>query len=323
LGPVKIIDMIRKPVIIGIKSYKLTQKEKKVIRDQRPWGIILFQRNIKSFEQVKKLTNEIRNCIRDPYYPIMIDEEGGKVSRFSKLVNTKEFSQKFFGSVYEKDFKNGKNIYEYYLNSICSVLKSTGININTVPVMDLLHKSTHKIIKDRSYSKKINTIKSLGRICINILKKNKIASVAKHIPGHGKTNTDSHLKKPIIYDNLKKLNSNDFSAFKNLNSHFVMTAHVLYKKIDPLFVATQSKIIIKNIVRNKLKFKGLIISDDICMRALKGDLIFNAKKTLESGCNLILYCRANINEASKILKSFNKIDKFTLKKTQQLYQFLR
>ena len=86
MGPVKIINMIRKPVIIGIKSYKLTQKEKKVIRDQRPWGIILFQRNIKSFEQVKKLTNEIRNCIRDPYYPIMIDEEGGKVSRFSKLV---------------------------------------------------------------------------------------------------------------------------------------------------------------------------------------------------------------------------------------------
>ena len=102
-----------------------------------------------------------------------------------------------------------------------------------------------------------------------------------------------------------------------------MTAHILYKKIDPNFVATQSKIVLKKIIRDKIKFKGLIISDDIGMKALKGNLLSNAKKSLQSGCNLILYCGGNIKDSSLLLKGTNKIDKFTVKKTQQFYRFLR
>jgi len=315
--------MNRKPAIISVKGYKLTAKEKKLIKHEKPWGIILFRRNIKSFDQVKNLTAEIRKCLKDPFYPILVDEEGGIVSRFSKLINSAEFSQKFFGSIYETNKIKGKMIYEYYLNSICSVLKNTGININTIPVMDLLDKSTHKIIKDRCYSNKNEIIKSLGRICINNLKNNKIGSVAKHIPGHGKGNADSHERMPIVSDNVKNLYLNDFLIFKGIKSHFVMTAHILYKKIDPNFVATQSKIIIEKIIRKKLGFKGLIISDDISMKALKQDLQSNAKNSLKSGCNLILYCGGNINESSMILKSLGKIDNFTIKKTQQFYEFLR
>ena len=315
--------MNRKPAIISIKGYKLTSLEKDLLKKEKPWGVILFRRNINSFKQVKILTKQIRGCLKDPLYPILIDEEGGSVSRFSKLINTSEFSQRFFGFIYENNNKKGKLIYKYYLNSICDVLRSSGININTMPVMDLMHKSSHKIIKNRCYSNKIKTINVLGKICIDTLKSNKIASVAKHIPGHGIANADSHKKMPIVSEIFKKLNSEDFSTFKNLNSHFVMTAHVLYKKIDRNYVATQSKKIIKNIIRKRMNFKGLIISDDISMKALKGNLLVNAKKSLNAGCNLILYCNGNIDESYSILKGLNRIDRFTSKKTQQLYQFLR
>ena len=315
--------MDRKPAIISLKKYRLTKAERFILKSEKPWGVILFKRNIKSYEQVKNLTSEIRKCLKDPFYPILVDEEGWKVSRFSDLLNSKEFSQNFFGNLFEKDNKNGKAIYQYYLNSICSVLKNVGININTIPVMDLLQNSTNEVIGSRSYSRNVKTIRSLGKICVLTLKNNKIASVIKHIPGHGCADVDSHKKLPIVKDNLKKLCSNDFLAFKNLNSHFAMTAHVLYKKIDSKFVATQSSKILKTVIREKLKFNGLIISDDISMKALSRNLVLNARIALQAGCNLVLHCNGKINETSKLLRSLNKIDTFTKKKTHQLYEFLR
>ena len=315
--------MNRKPVITSISTYKLTVLEKKLFKSQKPWGIILFKRNIKTFDQVKKLTKEIRKCFNDPYYPIMIDEEGGTVSRFSSLINSRELSQKFFGNLYKKNINNGKRIYEYYLNSICSVLKETGININTVPVLDVLQKKTNQILKNRCFSSNSSNVKKLGNICINVLKSNKIGSVGKHIPGHGSSNIDSHKSIPVVFDSKKKLNNIDFLPFKNIKSNFVMTAHIIYKKYDSRYVATQSNKIIKKIIRKKLNFRGLIISDDICMKALKGNLLLNAKKCLNSGCNLVLYCGGKIKDSSLLLRGTSSIDNFTTKKTKQFYHFLR
>ena len=166
--------MNRKPIITSIKTYYLTKNEKKLFKKEKPWGIILFKRNIKSFQQVKLLTESIRKTIRDPYYPILVDEEGGDVSRFSDLINSKELSQKFFGNMYEKNKNNGKKIYQYYLNSICSVLRETGININTIPVLDILHKKTAKILNNRCFSSDKKNIKILGKLCVTVLKKTKL-----------------------------------------------------------------------------------------------------------------------------------------------------
>ena len=312
-----------KPIITSIKTYYLTASEKMLFKKEKPWGIILFKRNIKSFKQVKSLTKEIRKIFNDPYFPIMIDEEGGSVSRLSDLINSNELSQEFFGNLYKKNKVNGKKIYQYYLNATCSVLKEIGININTIPVLDIKQKITTNVLKGRCFSSSKRDVKILGNICINTLKQNKIGSVSKHIPGHGSTNIDSHKAVPVVLNSSKKLELVDFLPFKNISSNFVMTAHVLFKKIDPNFVATQSSIILKQIIRKKLNFKGLIISDDICMKALKGDLLLNAKKCLISGCNLALYCGGDIKHSSLLLKGLNKIDKFTEKKTQQFYQFLR
>ena len=315
--------MNRKAAIISIRGSKLTASEIKLLKKEKPWGIILFKRNIITFKQTKNLTQKIRSCMKDPFYPILIDEEGGKVSRLSELFSTKEFSQYFFGLLYEKNNKNGKLIYKYYLETICNILNDLGININTIPVMDLLQNSTHQVIKSRAYSYQTKTIKTLGKFCVSFLKKKKIASVSKHVPGHGCSNSDSHLNLPIVYKKKSKLYKEDFSLFKNLSSNFMMTAHILYKNVDSKNLATFSNNIINQIIRKKLNFKGILISDDISMKALSKNLSVNADKALNAGCNLVLYCGGNIKESSKLLKNLRTIDKFTQKKTYQFYNFLR
>ncbi len=315
--------MNRKAAIISIRGSKLTASEIKLLKKEKPWGIILFKRNIITFKQTKNLTQKIRSCMKDPFYPILIDEEGGKVSRLSGLFSTKEFSQYFFGHLYEKNNKNGKLIYKYYLETICNILNDLGININTIPVMDLLQNSTHQVIKSRAYSYQTKTIKTLGKFCISFLKKKKIASVSKHVPGHGCSNSDSHLNLPIVNKKKSKLYKEDFSLFKNLSSNFMMTAHILYKNVDSKNLATFSNNIINQIIRKKLNFKGILISDDISMKALSKNLSVNADKALNAGCNLVLYCGGNIKESSKLLKNLRTIDEFTRKKTYQFYNFLR
>jgi len=313
----------RKSIIISIGSYKLTHDEESLIKNKKPWGLILFKRNIKNFSQLKELTSRIRFIMNDKYYPIMIDEEGGRVNRLSSIINTINFSQNFFGKLYDKNKVIGKNSYEEYLHLICQILYASGININTVPVLDLLSNRTHKIIGNRSYSKNLNTINKLKTICIKILNKYKIASVSKHIPGHGCSNVDTHKSLSLVNNSLNLLLKNDFKAFKNVSSKFAMTAHIIYKKIDPINTATHSRIIIKDIIRNKLGYKGILISDDISMKGLPGNLIFNASRANQSGCNLVLYCKGNLKESSLLLSKTKNIDNFTKEKTSEFYNFLR
>ena len=313
--------MKRKAVIISLSGTKLTKIEKELIRKQKPWGIILFKRNIASFNQIKKLTQNIRSTIKDDKYPILIDEEGGDVTRLTSLIQNR-YSQKFFGDLYRKDRKLTFILYEKYLLSIIEILKKIKININTVPVLDLLSKKSHNIIKNRCYSDKIKIVNHMGNFCLNIYKKNKISTVIKHIPGHGGARSDSHKSLPIINKNLNNLIKKDFRCFKNKNSFFAMTAHILYKKLDKKNCVTHSKKIINEIIRKKIGFRGLLISDDISMKALKFDIITNAKKSLKAGCNLVLYCSGNSKVSTKLLKNIPLIDKFTQKKTSQFYKFL-
>ena len=311
----------KKAIIISLKGTKLSPKEKKLIICEKPWGIILFKRNISSLDQLKKLITLIKKITKDRKFPILIDEEGGTVSRLSKIIKN-NYSQSFFGKLYEKKRNFALIVYKNYIDTICQILFSLGININTVPVLDLLQKQTHKIIQTRCYSKNIKTVKYLGDFCVRNYKKNKISTVVKHIPGHGAANTDSHITLPTVNKSNKKLNSSDFLCFKSINSHFAMTAHILYRKVDNTNVCTFSKKIIKNIIRKKMGFKGILISDDISMKALKYDLLTNAKKSLNAGCNLVLYCGGKYQVSMKLIKNIPYIDEFTQKKTSEFYKFL-
>ena len=197
-----------------------------------------------------------------------------------------------------------------------------GININTVPVLDVLRRKTHKVIGNRSFSYNPESVSKIGNICIDLYTKNKIATVVKHIPGHGMSKCDSHYKTPIIKTNKKELIKKDFKPFRACKSLFAMTAHVIYSAYDMYNTATHSKIIINKVIRNHINFKGLLISDDISMKSLKYKVEENAIRALHAGCNLVLHCNGNMNEMIKLSKVIPKIDNFTQKKTSHFYKFL-
>ena len=314
--------MKRKAIIVSIKGTKLSRLEKILFTKEKPWGVILFKRNLKTTHQIKKLTSQIRNITKDKRFPVMIDEEGENVSRLSDIIQH-NFSANFFGNIMKIDRNLGSRFTKHYVNSLCKILKYLGININTIPVLDVLRTKTNKIIGNRSFSKDKKIVKRLGELTIKYLHSNKILGVIKHIPGHGFAHSDSHKRLPKVLLSLNKLNQIDFFPFKSSKAKLAMTAHILYSQIDKQNPATLSKKIVNNIIRKKLKFNGILISDDISMKALKYDLLTNARKSLEAGCNLVLYCSGNTKDNFKLIRSLPYIDKFTSKKTSEFYKFLR
>ena len=313
--------MKKKAIIVSVKGLTLTSKERLLLSKENPWGIILFKRNIKSLNQLQLLIKNIKKLTNEKNFPILIDEEGSAVSRLRNIINH-EFSANYFGQLYLINRKLCFKLYKKYIITLCKNLKNIGININTIPVLDVVRGNTSKIIGSRSFSINKKVVKILGQITVNQCHANNIISVIKHVPGHGCTVTDSHKKMPIVNLSYKELNNKDFFPFKSSSAKIAMTAHILYKKIDTINVATFSKKIINKIIRKKIGFKGILMSDDISMKALKYDLVTNAKKSLDAGCNLVLYCGGNINENLRLIKSIPLIDKFTSKKTSEIYKIL-
>ena len=311
----------RRSFIIGVKSTSLSSKEKRFIQKYRPWGIILFSRNIKSLKQTKKLTEQIKKIFKDKNYPILIDQEGGRVNRFKKIFNTSPLTGEFFGKLYLNDKKKFFEYYKIFINQTSSLLKSIGVNINTLPVLDVRSKGSSSIIGDRSFSKNPKDVSKIGDICINLLHSMKIGTVIKHIPGHGLAKVDSHKLTPVIKKSLKYLKKNDFSTFKKKSSFFAMTAHIIYSNIDKSNTATHSKKVIK-LIRNNIKFKNLIMSDDISMKSLKGSIKENTVKAFDAGCDLVLHCNADYKEMNVVAIHSPLINNFIIKKTSQFYRII-
>ena len=311
----------RRAFITGLKSTSLSKKEKKFLLKYKPWGIILFSRNIKSFKQVKVLTDDIKKIFKDFNYPILIDEEGGRVNRLKKIFDTSVFTGKFFGDLFVKDIKKFYLYFNIYVKQISFILKSLGININTVPVLDVRRLNSHNIIGDRSFSSNHKIVSKIGDICIECFKKNKIAAVIKHIPGHGLAKSDSHKYTPVIKENITSLNKKDFYVFKDKKCFFAMTAHIIYKNIDSTKPATHSKKVI-NLIRRKIKFKNILISDDISMRGLKYSIKKNTTKAFSAGCNLVLHCNGKLKEMNIVAKNSPRINKFIITKTSQFYKVI-
>ena len=314
--------MKKKAIILSLKGYKLSKKERLLISKEKPWGLILFKRNIKSLSQIKKLITEIKKLSKDKKFPILIDEEGSAVSRLSAIFNH-NFNANYFGKLYESDKKIAVNLYRHYIKTLCISLADIGININTIPVLDVLRRNTNKIIGKRSFSNKKEIVKIFGEITIKECCSHKIINVIKHVPGHGCSSVDSHVNLPKVNLDKNELSNIDFYPFKFTTAKMAMTAHILYTKIDPKNVTTFSSKIINQIIRKEIGFKGIIISDDISMKALKYNLVTNAKKSLAAGCNLVLYCAGNIKDNFKLIKSVPFIDNFTKKKTSEILKILR
>ena len=311
----------RRSFITGIKGTKLTQKEIKFLIKYKPWGIILFSRNLKKINQIQKLTNHIKKIFKDKNYPIMIDQEGGRVNRLDALISMKSFTSEYFGKLFIKDKRQFDIIYKLFIDQTSHILSRLGININTVPCLDLRYKKSSNIIGDRSFSKNPIIVSEIGDLCIKNFKKNSIGTVIKHIPGHGLSKVDSHHFTPTVNKSLNYLKKNDFKSFKLKDSLFAMTAHIIFKKVDPINTVTHSNKMIK-IIRNHIKFKNLIISDDLSMKSLKYSIKENTIKAFKAGCNLVLHCNGNLKEMNIVAINSPKIDLFIQKKTSEFYKIL-
>ena len=311
----------RKAFIVGLKSYKLSNNEKIFLKKHKPWGVILFSRNINSIEQTKTLTDNIKKIFKDKNYPILIDQEGGRVNRLNRIISFDNLTSEYFGGLYEKNRKNFNIFYKLFVDKTSYLLKLIGSNINTVPILDLRVKGASNIIGDRSFSKNRNTVSKIGDLCIKLFHKNSIGTVIKHIPGHGLAKVDSHNFTPIVKKSLKFLEKNDFYPFKNKACHFAMTAHVIYEKLDKHNTVTHSKKVIQYI-RKKIGFKNILISDDLSMKGLKEDMKTKTIKAFKAGCNIVLHCNGNQKEMMIVANNTPLISNFIIKKTSQFYKIL-
>ena len=311
----------RRAFIVGIKSLQLSKNEIDFLKKYKPWGVILFLRNIKSIKQAKSLTDNIRKIFKDKNYPILIDQEGGRVNRLSNIISFDNLTSEYFGKLYEKDKMKLNIIYKLFIDNTSHLLKLIGANINTLPVLDLRVKGASNIIGDRSFSSNVNTVSKMGDLCIKLFKENSIGTVIKHIPGHGLAKVDSHNFTPIVNKSIKHLKKYDFSTFKKKNCFFAMTGHVIYKNLDQLNTATHSKKVIRYI-RNYIGFKNILISDDLSMKSLKNNMKNNTIKAFEAGCNLALHCNGKLNEMKIVAENSPLISNFISKKTSQFYKIL-
>ena len=311
----------KRSFITGLSGTSLLKKEEAFLIKYRPWGVIIFKRNIKTLLQTKKLIKKIKKIFNDKNYPILIDQEGGRVNRLNNFFNTGDLTNEHFGKLYLQSKKKFNKDYKKFIDKTSNILKYIGANINTVPVLDVRIKGSANIIGDRSFSYNPKIVSKIGNMFIKRFHDNNICTVIKHIPGHGLAKVDSHNYTPTVKKNYQYLIKNDFFTFKNKKSLFAMTAHIVYKDIDSRYTATHSKKII-NIIRKKIKFKKILISDDISMKSLKFSIKQNTKKAFSAGCNLVLHCNGNYKEMLIVAENSPALSNFMLKKTSQFNKIL-
>jgi len=248
--------------------------------------------------------------------PILIDQEGGRVSRLNYPEFPRTLSAKLFGDIFIKDKELALRALTLNINLIAGSLKDMGININTVPVLDIPSQKESGVIGDRAYSSDKDIVSQMGKIVLNENNSNGIGSVIKHIPGHGRATVDSHLDLPIIIDEKSLLENDDFVPFKALNNApLAMTAHAIYEKFDKNNVATLSKTMITEIIRSKIGFKGTLMTDDVSMKALSGDVGINSLLALQAGCDLVLHCNGNFDEICQIADKISMLNLISIDPT--------
>lgn len=301
---------IRKPVIYGFAGTSLSDEEKYFFEKSAPIGFIIFARNITDKAQLKNLTNSLRE-VMDGEVLVLVDQEGGRVARL-KPPHWKAYpTGQHFSDLYRANSELAKEVLFKNFAEIARDLVEVGINVDCAPVLDILTKKTHQVIGDRAYGSEANQVSELGRkVCEGLLSEG-VFPVIKHIPGHGRGTSDSHLELPIVDASLEELRSTDFIPFKNLRDQkFAMTAHIRYSAIDEKNCATISKTAI-DLIRNEIGFKNILMSDDLSMKALSGSFADKTKLTLAAGCDLILHCNGEMKEMEEINSALpNLSDKF-------------
>lgn len=305
------------PVIFGLAGTTLKKDEAAFFKDANPLGFILFARNCKNPDQVKRLTNSLRKCVgRD--VPILIDQEGGRVMRFQPPVWADRPAAKPFGNKYKRSPDKALAELAGNIEAISEDLAKAGVNVNCAPVLDVLTDKTHKVIGDRAFSKDPDIVAALGKQACKSYVNNGIVPVMKHFPGHGRSVADSHKELPRVNATKDELEKIDYLPFKEVLTQafseavWGMVAHVVYKNLDDGVPSSCSRRVIWDAIRDDIGFKGLLISDDINMEALSayGDAGRRAEAVLRAGCDVALHCSSDLEEmklvAARVPKMTNE-----------------
>ena len=292
-------ELIKNAVIFGCKGPKLTEVEFNFFKETLPFGFILFSRNIVNAKQVNELCQSLRDAV-GWYAPILIDQEGGRVQRINSPLALDRLPPL---DEAQKAGQEAKSIFKLRFAAIANELLSLGIDFNCAPVLDIARPSTHRFLRNRCYGVNKSDVISLGRVAYDALKSNGVFPIIKHMPGHGFASHDSHFELPVVKASKKELLANDFAVFRAFcDAEIAMSAHVLFEAIDPYSAASTSKKLM-DIIRNDIKFSGLLISDDISMAALPGNIKKRATNLIEAGNDIILHCNGKLFEMKEIIDS--------------------
>jgi beta-N-acetylhexosaminidase len=293
---------ILKSAIFGLSGLTLTDEEKNFFSKVNPIGFILFARNCDSPEQVKALTKSLSELMQANVL-ILIDQEGGRVARLKPPHWRKTPPASVFDAIAVQSLADGKRAVYANARLIARELYALGINVDCAPLADVPIEGAHDIIGDRAYGDDPHQVSILADAMARGLLDGGVLPVLKHIPGHGRAGADSHEALPVVHESLDILRKSDFIPFKALAGlPLGMTAHVLYTAIDPDFPATLSSKVL-DLIRNEIGFDGLLMSDDLSMKALNGELASLTTQSLSAGCDIILHCNGKMEEMQAIAET--------------------
>ena len=288
-------------VLFGCEGLRLSDAERRFFAEANPLGFILFARNVDNPDQIRTLTADLRSSIGRADAPILIDQEGGRVQRLRPPHWRQAPTGRVLGDLYRLDAEKGLRAIWLNYRLIAQELTDLGIDVDCVPCLDIPVPGAHDVIGDRAYGDDAETVIACGRMAAQALLDGGVLPISKHIPGHGRSTADSHHNLPRVTEALDVLESTDFVPFKALNGiPLGMTAHIVYDALDADHCATQSATVI-GYIRETLGFDGLLMSDDLSMKALGGGFADRARKSLAAGCDLVLHCNGDMDEMAAVM----------------------
>jgi len=287
--------------ISGCEGTELSTAEWEFFSRARPWGLILFARNIENPRQVRRLIADFREAVNRPQAPVLIDQEGGRVQRLRPPHWRAWPPAMRFAELFDRNRVEALRAARLVTWLLGRELADLGINVDCLPVLDVPVAGSHEIIGDRAYGHDPLVVAALGRAAIEGLRAAGIAPVIKHVPGHGRARADSHLELPVVGTPVEELRETDFVPFAACaDAPMAMTAHVVYADIDPEAPATHSARVVEEVIRGEIGFDGLLMSDDVNMKALKGSLAERSEKALAAGCDIVLHCSGVLEEMEEV-----------------------
>lgn len=299
------------PIILGISGHTLTNEERELFRAFPPFGFILFKRNIDNPEQVKSLIRDLRELTGRADTPVLMDQEGARVQKLRPPHWVDLPSMGMIGDLFVKNSLLGMQAVKLHAEIIAGQLNELGADVVCGPVVDIVIPGATDVIGDRSFGENADIVVPLASTLAKELLNNGITPIMKHIPGHGRTNLDSHYELPVVDTDKETLNKTDFKAFRQVAQNvgqeklWAMTAHVQFTALDDMIVSISKKSI--DYIRTELGITGPILADNIEMDALGGDFANRALATLAAGCDAFLYCDGSIQETKKVLSVLPKM----------------